>query len=293
MAVRSKAGLRTLACNGDALTRTRTHVAKPRKQASSKQSRQSSQVDWPKLHREAALRFGVKHFRPGQREIIEAVMQGRDVIGILPTGGGKSLTFQLPTLLLPGKPAVVVTPLISLMQDQQDKANDADIPAATLNSTNSAREDREAREEIAQGEHEIVYVTPERLENPEYLETVRASDPWLLVVDEAHCVSQWGHDFRPAYLNLRHAVRQLGRPPILALTATATPEVTADIVRQLEMRNPLVVNTGIERENLIFEVFRTVNQEAKHQRIRDVVREAKGTGIIYTATVRTAGELCK
>jgi ATP-dependent DNA helicase RecQ len=191
-------------------------------------NRSAPEIDWSRLHREAAERFGVKQFRPGQREVIEAVLTGRDVLAVMPTGAGKSLTYQLPSLLLP-KATVVVSPLISLMQDQQEKAEDADIGAATLNSTLTKTETREAVAEIGAGEHELIYVTPERLDNPEYLEVLRRAGVSLFVVDEAHCVSQWGHDFRPAYLSLRNAAQQLGRPPILALTATATPEVSEDV----------------------------------------------------------------
>ena len=240
--------------------------------------------------RAEAGRFGVKRFRPGQREILEAVLAGKDVLGVMPTGSGKSLTFQLPALMLP-KAAVVVSPLIALMQDQAAKAEEAEINAAKLNSTLTTTEEREAREAIAEGEHPLIYVTPERLENAEYRKILSTSGVSLFVVDEAHCISQWGHDFRPAYLTLKDGVRDLGRPPILALTATATPEIQQDIVKQLGMKDPVVVDTGIDRPNLLLEVFRTVNGEAKRQRILQIVNETEGTGIVYVATVRAANEL--
>lgn len=212
----------------------------------------SPPVEWETIEDEARRRFGVRRFRPGQREVIEAVLAGRDVVGIMPTGAGKSLCYQLPALLLDGA-TVVVSPLISLMQDQQEKLAESDIDAAKLNSTLSASEERATVRAIGRGKHELVYVTPERLENPEAIELLARTGVALFVVDEAHCVSQWGHDFRPAYLALRDAAARLGRPPILALTATATPEVTADVSHALGLRDPVLINTGVERKNLFFE----------------------------------------
>jgi ATP-dependent DNA helicase RecQ len=260
--------------------------------AATKQSRpqKSSSIDWRRVQREAKRRFGVEHLRPGQREILEAALSGRDVVGILPTGAGKSLCFQVPALLLP-KPTVVVSPLIALMQDQQAKAEDAKIEAATINSTLTASEEREALEGIEEGDHRLIYVTPERLENPGYVELLKSGGVSLFVVDEAHCVSQWGHDFRPAYLALRDAIAALGHPPVMALTATATPEVTEDIVQQLGLKKPQIVNAGIERENLFFEVFRTVNGDAKRARLKQLLEEIDGAGIVYVATIRAANEL--
>src|SRR5512133_486940 len=259
------------------------------KKARQKSGSSAGKVDWQKLRSEAE-RFGVNHCRPGQREIIEAVLSGKDVLGVMPTGSGKSLTFQLPSLLLP-KAAVIVSPLISLMQDQVEKAEEAEIESAKLNSTLTAAEEREARDSIAEGDHRLIYVTPERLENPEYRSLLREGGVSLFVVDEAHCISQWGHDFRPAYLTLRNAIEDLGHPPVLALTATATNDVQQDIIKQLGLKDPVVVDTGIERPNLFLEVFRTVNGEAKRQRIRSILNETDGTGILYVATVRTANEI--
>ncbi|WP_437290242.1 RecQ family ATP-dependent DNA helicase [Sorangium sp. So ce406] len=251
---------------------------------------QRSAPSWQEIRQMARERFGVKTFRPGQRELIEAVLAGRDALGLLPTGAGKSLCYQLPALLLPG-PAVVVSPLISLMQDQQEKLAEADIPAAKLNSTLSATEERETVDGIRHGDLPLIYVTPERLENPEYLDLLRRSGVSLFVVDEAHCVSQWGHDFRPAYLGLRDAVAALGRPPVLALTATATPEVANDVVEQLGMRAAAVVNTGIDRPQLSLEVIRTPNEERKRERLARLLEEESGVGIAYAATVRIANDL--
>ena len=221
---------------------------------------------------------------------MQAVLSGKDALGVMPTGSGKSLTFQLPSLLLP-KATVVVSPLISLMQDQVQKAEEAEIESAKLNSTLSSQEEEQVREMISEGDSKLIYVTPERLENPEYGSVLREGGVSLFVVDEAHCISQWGHDFRPAYLSLREAIRDLGRPPVLALTATATPEIQKDIIQQLDLKNPVVVDTGIERPNLFLEVFRTVNGLSKRERIRAILKQNEGTGIIYVATVRTANEL--
>ena len=247
-------------------------------------------LDWDRLRREASSRFGVRRFRPGQRELIEAVLTGQDALGILPTGGGKSLTYQLPALLLP-QSVVVVSPLISLMEDQQQKAAAARIEAARLDSTLTRSEERETVEGIEAGGNDLIYVTPERLENPDHLEPLRARGVSLFVVDEAHCISQWGHDFRPAYLALPEAIRALGSPAVLALTATATPEVVQDVLRQLGIPGALVVNTGIERPNLRLEVFRTVNGEAKRRALRQLLAEERGSGIVYAATVRKVEEL--
>lgn len=254
-----------------------------------KKSTPSSAIDLKQL-RSAAERFNIRRFRPGQMEIMEAVLSGKDVLGVMPTGSGKSLTFQLPSLLLP-KATVIVSPLISLMQDQVEKAEEAEIESAKLNSTLSSSEEKEARELIVEGESKLVYVTPERLENPEYRTVLRDAGVSLFVVDEAHCISQWGHDFRPAYLSLREAIRDLGHPPVLALTATATPEIQQDIIKQLALHSPVIVDTGIERPNLYLEVFRTVNGLAKRERIRAILKDTEGSGIIYVATVRTANEL--
>ena len=250
----------------------------------------TKKLDWGALAEEASRRFGVRKFRPGQRELIDAALQGRDALGLLPTGGGKSLTYQLPALFLPNA-VVVVSPLISLMQDQQEKAEAARIEVAKLDSTLTTSEERDAVEEIAAGANDLIYVTPERLENPEYVALLRDRGVSLFVVDEAHCVSQWGHDFRPAYLGLADAARVLGRPAILALTATATPEVVEDIVRQLGMRDPQIVQTGVERPNLFIEVRRTVNRAMKEQALLDLLHGVEGSAIVYCATVRKVEEL--
>lgn len=241
--------------------------------------------------RKAMRRLGVRSYRPGQRALIQAVLHGGDAVGILPTGGGKSLCFQLPSLFLP-QAVLVVSPLISLMQDQGEKLHARRIASATLNSAVSNSDEARAIRDIREGTPEIVYVTPERLEDPDYLTMLKQTGVSLVVVDEAHCVSQWGHDFRPSYLAVRDAVRKLGRPPVLALTATATPDVVEDIIAQLDIRGALVVNHGVNRPNLIFEVFRTVNEEEKFDRLMELIGGPdEGPGILYVATVRQAEDL--
>ena len=245
----------------------------------------------PVNERKAQHRLGIKAYRPGQRPLIDAVLKGRNAVGVLPTGGGKSLCFQLPSLFLP-RTVLVVSPLISLMQDQEEKLKARGIPAAVINSTLTEQEERHRLADISSRKPEIVYVTPERLEQPEYLDVLRQSGVSLVVVDEAHCISQWGHDFRPAYLAIRDAIKALDHPPVLALTATATPAVISDIKTQLDIEDALVVNQGIDRPNLVYDVHRTVNEEDKFERLIGILRESgQGTGIIYVATVRQADDL--
>jgi ATP-dependent DNA helicase RecQ len=254
----------------------------------------SAAWEWNETNeRKAKQRFGIKHYRAGQRKLIQAVIEGRDTLGILPTGGGKSLCYQLPALFLP-RAVLVVSPLISLMQDQQEKLSDKDIAAAGLNSTLRPSKEEETIATIRRRQAELIYVTPERLENPEYLKILMKSGVSLVVIDEAHCISQWGHDFRPAYLSLRNAIRDLGRPPVLALTATATAEVTADILAQLALPEAEIISIGIERKNLAFEVVRTVNEDVKRERLQDFLpTQSDGVGIIYLPTVRQVDELWK
>jgi ATP-dependent DNA helicase RecQ len=248
---------------------------------------------WSAANEEKAKkRFGIKAYRPGQRELIRAVLRGSAALGILPTGGGKSLCYQLPALFLP-QAVVVVSPLISLMQDQHEKLAENHIAAVKLNSTLNASEERESVEYIENRSAELIYVTPERLENPEYLELLKQTGVSLFVVDEAHCISQWGHDFRPAYLGLRNAIEALGHPPVLALTATATPDIAADVLKQLNIPEAKVIDLGNRRTNLFFEVVRTVNDEIKFQTLRRFLHKGSGAGIIYVPTVRQANDIWK
>src|SRR6266850_21021 len=193
----------------------------------------------PAARRMLIDRFGHEDFQKGQWEPISAVLSGRDALVVMPTGSGKSVIYQLPALMLPGL-TVVVSPLIALMKDQQDKLAAHGIKALAMHSHLTDTEARALALSVKDGGGEILYLTPERFKDREFFEHLLTRNVALFVVDEAHCVSQWGHDFRPDYLTLGSVVKRLGRPPVLALTATATAEVRADIARQLGMIDPLV-----------------------------------------------------
>jgi ATP-dependent DNA helicase RecQ len=231
--------------------------------------------------------FGHSSLRPGQEEVILSVLDGRDTLVIMPTGAGKSLCYQLPALYLPGT-TVVVSPLISLMKDQADKLDEVGVEAAQMNSTLAERDEHEELRRIGRERREIVFTTPERLGDPEFVAALKRNDIDLFVVDEAHCISEWGHDFRPAFLEIGAALQALGNPQLLALTATATDDVIRDIGAQLGRPDLRVVNTGVYRENLSYAVVHVTRDEEKLARIRDVLRGTPGSGIVYCATIRSA-----
>jgi ATP-dependent DNA helicase RecQ len=237
--------------------------------------------------------FGIEALRDGQRLVIESVLAGRDTLAVMPTGSGKSLCYQLPACLLEGA-TVVVSPLISLMKDQAEKLEEGGIAsAAQMNSSLSRGEEQAAVEAIERADKDVIFCTPERLVTPEFLSLLKQSKIALVVIDEAHCISHWGHDFRPAYLEIGAALDALGGPPLLALTATATDEVIADIRAQLGRPRMEVVNTGIYRPNLHYRVKQVTNPDEKYATALQLVRESAGVGIIYSATVKAAEEMHK
>ncbi len=236
------------------------------------------------LEAQLTRHFGHARFRPGQEQIVRSVLEGRPTIAILPTGGGKSLCYQLPALLLEGT-SVVVSPLLALMKDQVDQLNARGVAATLINSSLSEAERRERQEKLRRGEWKIVYVAPERFRSRSFLSALAQVRVPLLAIDEAHCISSWGHDFRPDYARLQEAHGEIRAERILALTATATPEVRKDIADALALREPRVFVAGFDRPNLFLEVVRASGDGDKLARLAALARSTS-PGIVYAATRR-------
>lgn len=230
-------------------------------------------------------RFGHQEFRGVQQSIIEAVLEGRDVLFTLPTGGGKSLVYQLPALVLEGL-TLVVSPLIALMKDQVDALREKGIAAAEVNSSIDPRERRARLEAAASGELDLLFVTPERFRSPVFEEFLPRLKVARLAIDEAHCISHWGHDFRPDYHRLGLYRERLGSPPTIALTATATQTVADDIVSSLGLRDPLIERGGVERPNLFLASTEVHLEEEKLPLLADRIARTEGAGIVYSTLIR-------
>jgi ATP-dependent DNA helicase RecQ len=226
--------------------------------------------------------FGFRDFREPQGEVISEILHGKDVFVVMPTGGGKSLCYQLPAILLDGV-TIVVSPLVALMKDQVDALVGRGLAATLINSTISAAEQYHRIRRMREGEFKLVYIAPERFRSRSFLEALGQITIALFAIDEAHCISQWGHDFRPDYFRLGSVLEALGRPQVAAFTATATPEVRADIVKRLGLETPSIFVAGFARPNLRFVVTETERESEKYNRLRELIRRHR-TGIVYCAT---------
>ena len=247
----------------------------------------------PRLRKVARQQFGWPSLRPGQFKPMRAVLRRKDALVVLPTGAGKSAIYQIPAVLLPG-PTVVISPLLALQQDQIAALNALGSPktlAVRVSSDETPRELREAIQEFREGRAEFLFITPEQLSDPERLAEVRALKPGLVAVDEAHCISAWGHDFRPDYLALGDMITAIGRPPVLALTATASPPVRDDIIARLHLDKPEIHVHGLDRRNLFLEVAYCPDDAYRWRRLTALLDGSERPGIIYVPTRRAAEEL--
>ncbi len=235
-------------------------------------------------------RFNLSEFRRGQQDVISAVLAGQDCLCIMPTGGGKSLCYQLPSIAREGV-TLVVSPLIALMKDQVDSLNRLGMRATFINSSLTLQDQRHRLADMAAGLYDLVYVSPERFRNSTFRDAVARTRVQLLAVDEAHCVSEWGHDFRPDYARLGAFRQRIGNPQTIALTATATPDVRDDVITSLQLRDPRVFVTGFARPNLQFEVATPGSQPEKNEMLCRFLAETPGSGIIYAATRKRCEEL--
>jgi ATP-dependent DNA helicase RecQ len=244
----------------------------------------------PDLREKLSEHFGLDDFRPMQREVIEDVLRGRDVLCVMPTGAGKSLCYQLPAVVQGGL-SIVVSPLISLMEDQVQQLSDGGIDALFLNSSLDAAAQRKVISQLHQGFTGMLYVAPERFSSITFRSVFEQLRPKLLAIDEAHCISQWGHDFRPEYFRLGDVRQKLGNPPTIALTATATDDVRQDIIHRLDLREPTVVITGFDRPNLAYESHRLPKVSEKNVGLIKLWQEEQGSGIVYCSTRKAVDEV--
>ncbi len=237
------------------------------------------------------IHFGYESFRPGQEKAIDNILQHKNTVVVLPTGGGKSLVYQLPALILEGV-TIVISPLIALMKDQVDSLERVGIPATFINSSISPAETEKRLAQIKNGYFKIVYIAPERFYNQVFIQELKNIKVSLFAIDEAHCISQWGHDFRPSYIRLKEAIKFVGSPVVVALTATATPEVRDDIVKQLDLKDSDLVITGFARPNLQFAVMPAANGQKIESILNLLTTNSElGSGIIYVGTRAKADEI--
>lgn len=245
------------------------------------------------LEKQLQKYFNFSEFRSGQKEVVESIIAGKDVVALMPTGGGKSLCFQLPAIIS-DRVSIVISPLIALMQDQVEALNARGIGAVYINSSLTQDEIDERLYDIKKGKTKIIYIAPERFANRQFQKIFSELDVYLLAVDEAHCVSQWGHDFRPDYLTISDYIPMLGKRPIVAaFTATATPEIKEDIIERLGLKNPDVFVRGFDRPNLRFFVRENLKKLERAKEALRIAKSIEGSGIVYAITRKETEQLAK
>ncbi|MCA1993205.1 MAG: ATP-dependent DNA helicase [Coleofasciculus sp. S288] len=256
-------------------------------------AKHSKRSNREQIHLIAQSKLGYESLRAGQETAIKSLLEGRDILAVMPTGSGKSAIYQIAGVLIPGS-TVVISPLLALQQDQVESISEQDVgKAAVVNSTVSASDRQTAFDDLEKGALKFLFLAPEQFNNPETLERLQNAKPSLFVVDEAHCISEWGHDFRPDYLRLGAVIETLGHPRILALTATAAPTVREEIIERLGMRNPQVIVQGFDRPNIWLGVRRFEEEAEKEKALIERATRAKKPGIVYVATRKKAEEVAE